>query len=102
MQSFYMAVVLYESSSDASDYQPWYQEGFVLIKASSLEEAKEKALNYAKREQVSYQNEYKETITWSLKRLVDVNNLLYDEFEDGTEIYARHFQNYEAYKQLDL
>lgn len=96
-QSFYIAVILYESSSNVPEYQPLFQEGFMLIKASSLEEAKEKAFLYGSQQQVSYQNENQETITWSLKHVVDVNSVLYDNLEDGTEIYARHFRNYEAY-----
>lgn len=100
--SFYIAVILYESSSTEPNYQPLYQEGFVLIKANSLEEASKKAWNYGLKEQVSYQNENQDTITWLMKEIIDVNSVLYDEFEDGTEIYARHFQNYEAYKQLDI
>ena len=97
-QSFYIAVILYETSSTAPEYKPLYQECFVLIKATSSEEANEKALIYAMRQEGSYQNEYNETITWSLKQVVDVNSVLYDEFEDGTELYARHFRNYEAYR----
>ena len=101
-QSFYIAVILYQSSADVLDYQPLYQEGFFLLKATSLEEAKKKALVYAKQQEVSYQNEAGETITWFFKQIVDVNSLLYNELEDGTELSARHFQNYEAYKQLDI
>ena len=50
---------------------------------------------------MSYKNEKAETITWSVKQIVDVNSLLYDRIEDGTELYARHFHNYEAYQQFD-
>ncbi|WP_420759278.1 DUF4288 domain-containing protein [Nostoc sp. CALU 546] len=103
-ESFYIAVVLYESSSNAPDYQPLYQECFVLLKASSLEKAQEKARIYAKKEEVSYKNEDGETITWSLKQVVDVNSVLYDDFDstsDGVDLYARHFRNYEAYHSFE-
>lgn len=62
-QSFYIAIIIYKSSSTQPDYQPLYQESFVLIKATSLEDAKAKALNYGKNESVSYTNENGETIT---------------------------------------
>ncbi|MBR8827822.1 MAG: DUF4288 domain-containing protein [Gomphosphaeria aponina SAG 52.96 = DSM 107014] len=88
--SFYVAVLLYESSSTAPDDQPFYQEGFVLIKATSKEEAEKKAWKYGLEEQVSYHNENKNTITWSLKQVVDVNSVLYDEFEDERQIDARN------------
>ncbi|MCC5645249.1 DUF4288 domain-containing protein [Nostoc sp. CHAB 5824] len=103
-ESFYIAVILYESSSDAPDYQPLYQEYFVLLKSSSLEKAKEKAISYAKKEEVSYKNENGETITWSLKKVIDVNSVLDDGFEsasDGVDLYARHFRNYEAYHSFE-
>ncbi len=103
-QSFYIAIILYKSSSDAPNYQPLYQESFVLIKATSLKEAKAKALNHGKNESVSYTNENEETITWSLQQVVDVNSVLDDDFnssEDGVDLYARHFRNYEAYHSFE-
>ncbi|MEH2001594.1 MAG: DUF4288 domain-containing protein [Nostoc sp.] len=56
-------------------------------------------LSYAKKEQVSYKNQDEETITWSLKQLLDVNSILDDDFDltsDGVDLYARHFRNYQA------
>lgn len=96
-QSFYIAVILYESSSDTPNYKPLYQECFVLIRAMSLEEAKKKALSHAKKEEGSYQNEYGQTITWFMKQILDVNNVLSDKFNEVTDLYARHFCNYDAY-----
>ncbi|MBW4561206.1 MAG: DUF4288 domain-containing protein [Mojavia pulchra JT2-VF2] len=103
-ESFYIAIILYKSSSDAPDYKPLYQESFVLIKAASLESAKAKALNYGKNESVSYTNENGETITWSLQQVVDVNSVLYDDFdssEDVIDLYTRHFCNYDAYQSFE-
>ncbi|MFN6571580.1 MAG: DUF4288 domain-containing protein [Dendronalium sp. ChiSLP03b] len=103
-ESFYIAIILYKSSSDKPDYQPLYQESFVLIKATSLESAKDKAWNHGKNESVSYTNENGETITWSLQQVVDVNSVLYDDFdssEDGVDLYARHFRNYKAYHSFE-
>lgn len=81
-----------------------YQESFVLIKATSLEEAKVKALNFGKNESVSYTNENGKTITWSLQQVVDVNSVLDDDFdssEDIVDLSARHFRNYEAYQSFE-
>jgi len=72
-----------------------------LIKATSLEKAREQALSHASQEQVSYQNEKEDTITWFFKQVVDVNSVLYDEFDDVTELYARHFRNYKAYGSFE-
>ncbi|MEH2408661.1 DUF4288 domain-containing protein [Nostoc sp.] len=101
---FYIAIILYKSSSDKPDYQTLYQESFVLIKAASLESAKAKALNHGKNESVSYTNENEETITWSLQQVVDVNSVLDDNFdsaEDIVDLYTRHFRNYEAYQSFE-
>ncbi len=100
--NLYMAVVLYESSSSRPDYQPLYEETFMLIIATSIEEATKKALDYAKKAHATYLNDQQEEITWKFKHLVDVNTLLYDSFEDGTELYSRHFYNYDAYIQFEL
>ena len=102
--SYYIAVLLYESSVESaqpSDPNLLYEESFVLIRASSVEEAREKADRHAQRDQVSYFNEQHEKITWSLKQVIDVNAVLDETLEDGAELYARHFRNYEAYRLFE-
>ncbi|MEH1842760.1 MAG: DUF4288 domain-containing protein [Nostoc sp.] len=104
VESLYIAIILYKSSSDKPDYQPLYQESFVLVKATSLQEAKVKVLNHAKNESVSYTNENGETITWSFEQVVDMNSVLHDNFDSSEEIvdlYTRHFRNYEAYQSFE-
>ncbi|MBE3558432.1 MAG: DUF4288 domain-containing protein [Ktedonobacteraceae bacterium] len=96
---FYIAVLLWESSSDRPDYRPLYEESILLIAATSEEEARQKALVSASK--YSYDNVYGETITWSLKHLVDVQPALEEKFSDVTELYARHFRNYEAYRAFE-
>ena len=93
-QFLYIAVILYESSSDAPQYVPLYQESFVLIEAESVEHAHRKALARAETENVSYLNEQGETITWSLRQIVDVNLVLDDRLEDGAELYAVAFPQF--------
>ena len=100
-ESFYIAVILFESSSNVLGYKPLYEECFVFIKATSLEEAQDKTLVYGHAQEGNYQNENKEIINWSLKQIVDVNSVLYEEFDNGTELYARHFRNYQAYCLFD-
>ncbi|MGL4617623.1 DUF4288 domain-containing protein [Chroococcidiopsis sp.] len=99
--SLYIAVILFESSSSAPNDRPLYEECFILIQANSLEEAREKALLYSRQQECSYQNQDNDTITWTCKQIIDVNSVLYDDFDDITEIYARHFRNYEAYCQFE-
>ena len=97
----YIAVLVYESSSSSPDYKTLFEESFMLIKASSLEEANQKAQEYANAHTYTFNNEVGDSITWKLKHIVDVNQVLYDVDLDGAEIYARHFRNYQAYKEFE-
>ena len=98
---FYFVIVVYESTSDAPDDEPLYEECFMLITAASDEEARDKALRHANQPN-SYKNVYGNTVTWTLKQLVDVRPTLdNDDFRDGVELYARFFQNYAAYRDFD-
>jgi hypothetical protein len=99
--SFYMAVILSEAQSDVPDYEPLYEESFVLIAASSEDEAREKAAIHTQGQLSSYQNEFGETITWVMKQIVDVSPVLTDTIEDGSELYVRHFRNYQAYRTFE-
>ncbi len=99
----YIAVIVYEITSSSLDHQPLYEESFVLFKASSEEEAQQMALQYAQQEQVTYKNEQQDDITWTVKHVIDVSPLLVQNvnFESGSELYARHFRNYQAYTSFE-
>lgn len=96
LPTFYVAVVIIESAIANSTYQPLYEERFLLIKATSEEDASEKAIQQSN-EPLSYQNQYGETVTWTFKEVVEVKAVDYDKIADGTEIFTRFFRNYEAY-----
>ena len=98
---FYIAIILYEAASDAPGYQSLYEESFVLIQASSEEEAREKATIHAQGQLSSYQNEFGETITWLFKQIIDVSPVLSETFEDGADLYARYFRNMQAYSAFE-
>lgn len=100
-QFFYVAVLLFKASSSAVNDNPLYEESFILIKATTLDEAKEKALVYGNQEQCTYQNEFGDTISWSFMQIVDISSVLQDIFNDETELYSRHFRNYDAYKLFE-
>jgi hypothetical protein len=99
----YIAVIIYAATSDVPNYQPLYEECFMLIKAASQEEARQKTVRYAQRQQTTYKNEQQEDIRWLLKQIIDINPVLTDniDFEDGSELYARHFRNYQAYTAFE-
>ncbi len=99
--SFYIAVIVYESSSDSPTYKILYEECFVTIQANSLDEAKQKAQNHGNKQNSSFKNSAGEQITWNLKSVVDVSPALYDEVADGVDFYSRHFRNYQAYEAFE-
>jgi hypothetical protein len=98
--SWYVAVIVSESSSEAPNYAPLYEEAFLLVRARSLEQAAEKARAHIGQE-APYTSMTGQKVSWS-RRLVEVGETLYDNFEDGREIYARFFRNYNAYELLEF
>ena len=98
-QSFYIAVILYKYSSDSEP--PLYEECFTLIEANSIEEARKRTEDYAKEAEHSYVGGNGKTISVSLERIVDVNNVLDDDLKDGADIYARYFRNFAAYSSFE-
>jgi hypothetical protein len=99
--NLYIAVVVYESSSDSSNYEPLFEESFMIVEATSIEEAKQKTKIHATGNTSTFKNEAGETVTWTLKKIVDVNHLLHDSIADGVEIYSRHFRDYQAYSEFE-
>ena len=97
--SFYIAAVLIESSSDAPDFQPLYEERFILVSAQSEEEAQEKAARSIE-PPYSYHNQYGETITCSLKEVIDVKPMTSETIIDGSELFYRYFRDYEGYRRV--
>jgi hypothetical protein len=100
-REFYVGVLVIESTSEAADYAPLYEESFVLIKAESQQEAREKAIEYGKQHETSYLDEEHRLITWKLKRLVEVKQLEDATFDDGTELYSRFFRDYSGYESFE-
>ncbi|MFD9888736.1 DUF4288 domain-containing protein [Amycolatopsis sp. NPDC059027] len=97
----FVAVVLYESTSDSPDYRTLYREDFVLVFARDEEEARETARQRAERESGSHHNERGELITLSLKHIVDVAPALDDDLGRGGDLYARHFTDIDAYRRFE-
>ena len=99
----FITVFVTESSIGEPGANLFYQECFSLIKASSLEEAKQKAVDYANNTNTSYANVDGETVTWVVKQIIDVTNTLEDKFDlytDAVDLYVRGFEDYEAYQSL--
>jgi hypothetical protein len=94
--SLYVVVLLLEASITRPNYEPLYEESFLLIRADSEEGASKKAMQQSN-QPLSYQNQYGETVTWTLKEVVEAKEINEDKLVDGTEIFSRFFRNYDAY-----
>jgi hypothetical protein len=97
----YAALLVYVSSSTAAEYDPLYEETVTIIEATSEQHATARAREFGTSRETQYLNEYGETITWSLKHVVDVSKIT-GPIGDGAEIYTRHFHNYDAYRAFEL
>ncbi|HSA49661.1 MAG TPA: DUF4288 domain-containing protein [Yinghuangia sp.] len=97
----YIAVILAEATSPAPGFAPLYQESFVLLTAGSAREARAKARRHGLAVETTYENEAGEPVTWSLKQVVDVAEVLDADLGDGADLYARHFRDYAAYRSFE-
>lgn len=99
-----LAIFVSKSSIAKAGARLYYQENFTLIKASSLEEAEQKAANNADLTNTSYENQYGETVTWVLKQIVAVQDVMEGEeidlHSDTVDFFVRGFDDYEAYQRL--
>jgi len=101
MSKKYIAVILLESSSDASNYRPMYEESYVEITALSEDDAQKKAIELAKSREASFDNKDGDKITWKFNQLVDIAESLDDSNGDIRELYSRHFHDIDAYKSME-
>ncbi|WP_052351820.1 DUF4288 domain-containing protein [Deinococcus pimensis] len=95
----YFAITLSEGVNDTTG-ERWYQENFLLLEASTFEEAQARVTAIAKQDDTSYENAVGETVTWKLLRIVDVRQVLHDASDEPT-LYARHFRDLEGYRIFD-
>lgn len=98
---YHVAVIVYKSSSDSKGYKPMFEECITLIKAKTEADARQKAESIAQSRGAKFKNQKGEEITWVLHKIIDVNPMLEDSIGDITEIYARHFNNIDAYNAFE-
>jgi hypothetical protein len=97
----YIAVVLYEATSDSPTHEPLYREDVVLIHAADEVAAREAVRRRVEDETGSYRNEHGELITWTCKQVVDVARALADDLTGDADLYARHFRDFTAYRKFE-
>ena len=96
----YAAVIVYESASLAAGYRPLYEETITVVRAESSDQAWDNARRFAESREATYKNENNETITVSLKKIVDVSAIV-DDLDGEAEVYTRHFRDYSAYESFE-
>ena len=97
---YYAVVILNELSSPSPNHTTLYEEEIVMIMADSENDARVRAINNAKAQEDSYQNQYGETITHKFRVIKDIQ-LMPLGLESGTTVYSRFFRNIETYEAFD-
>ncbi|MGW7551286.1 DUF4288 domain-containing protein [Streptomyces rimosus] len=96
----HIAVVLMESPGTGGS-DPLYEESVVLVYAADEADARKRAERRARSRETSYLNDRGETVSWSLKRVVDVSAALDEDLTQDADLYARHFRDYGAYERFE-
>lgn len=99
LSGHYVAVVIIERVLEAE--LPLFEERVRLVRASSEEEARAVAAKHVS-EPLVYESEAGEAIKWQLKEVVDVSPVLDMSLDEVTDIYARHFHDWDAYAQFEV
>ncbi|KOT92398.1 hypothetical protein ADK86_20735 [Streptomyces sp. NRRL F-5755] len=81
---------------------PLYEESVVLVYATDEADARKRAERRARSRETSYLNDRGETVSWSLKRVVDVSAVLDEDLTQDADLYARHFRDYAAYERFEV
>ena len=100
-QQMYVAVLLFRSTSPAARYEPLHREDLVLLRATSLPEARVAAERHGRAAETSYENGFGERITDRLLQVVDVAPVLSEVTSLPADLYSRHFRDLAAYRRFD-
>lgn len=93
----YISLVLLKSTNQKTS-ETFFDETFIEIKSNTIEEAKELAEQYGKSCEVSYENQYGETLQITFIEVIHTTSPLRDEteFENGVrELYSQSFDTYD-------
>ena len=91
----YSAALIFEIASSAPDDAVSYEEDIVVIEATSMRLAREKATVYGKEQNNSYENEAGDAISTRFKVVANVCEM--DGIEPGASLHSRSILDYDAY-----
>ena len=90
---WYVATIMVRCRVGAQQTGPWtVQEQIHLIEATDEDVAYQKALEFGKREEHSYENTYGENVSWEFIGLEDLEWTTEEPIQDGAEIRTRFLE----------
>lgn len=91
---WYVATLIMKTVISARpDDTPACDKQVRVLRASSADEAYEKAMALGRMEEHAYENTYGEIVRWEFVGLVDLDEISARTIRDGTEIKSRIFEN---------
>src|SRR5205809_117821 len=84
---WYCASLVYRCTVGDDDLEPFLEHRLILLQAHSLGEAEVSALKLAPEAEHDYENEARESVTWSFIKLLEIKELFDKVIGDGTAVY---------------
>lgn len=79
-----------------------YEEFTLLIRVNTEIEARKKLDFLVQSRNTQFKTQNGTEISWVYHKTIDLVPMLEDEIEEITEIYARHFKDFGAYKKIEI
>jgi hypothetical protein len=86
--SWFSARVIFECEVEGSDSRLWEERVFV-IEADTDSDARKLLNKVLKKQRISYQNMYGQTVTWKRRGRAAIQDLLLDKITSGSEVFSR-------------
>ncbi len=88
-QGWFSARLVFESVHPDKDEAPkLFEERIVLLRGRSEEQARARAAEYARSAREEFTNAFGRPVKWIFRDLLDVQPILDESIEDGTEVYS--------------
>lgn len=87
-ETWFAANIILESSHpEERQYRKLYEQRIILVRATTIEEAWQKATVYGEAAREEYRNPNDKTVIWAMREILDVKELFEDSIGDGSEVY---------------
>jgi hypothetical protein len=95
--SWYSARLLIERTVDTPELpKPLFEESVIIFKMAENETAgaiKKRVNQLGRKSSHRYKNQYGETVRWTFREVLEVQEIAGEELVDGTEVYYRWWDN---------